>query len=108
MMRRVILVLFLFLIASQPSQASQGQDSEESLTLPAVQWNASADIGFISTAPLVTEGLVIAIEPMVNMGSHEVYVEDDGWTVCTKDNKPSAHFEHTVAVTEKGVEILTI
>ena len=59
MMRRVILVLFLFLIASQPSQASQGQDSEESLTLPAVQWNASADIGFISTAPLVTEGLVV-------------------------------------------------
>jgi len=56
---------------------------------------------------ILTEGLVIAIEPMVNMGSHEVYVEDDGWTVCTKDNKPSAHFEHTVVIREGKAEILS-
>ena len=59
MMRRALLVLLLFLIASQPTQASQGQDSDEPLVLPDVQWNASANIGFISTAPLVSEGLVV-------------------------------------------------
>ena len=42
------------------------------------------------------EGLVIAIEPMINMGKKEVYYEDDGWTVKTKDGKPAAHYEHTV------------
>ncbi len=56
---------------------------------------------------LLEEGLVIAIEPMVAMGRPEVLVEKDGWTVVTKDSKPSAHFEHTVAVTADGVRILT-
>ncbi len=53
------------------------------------------------------EGLVIAIEPMVNMGKKEVYTERDGWTVRSKDGKPSAHFEHTVAVRKKSVDILS-
>ena len=44
---------------------------------------------------------------MVNVGTHEVVMEPDGWTVRTKDGKPSAHFEHTVAVTEHGVDVLT-
>lgn len=52
-------------------------------------------------------GMTIAIEPMVNLGGDEVYLHDDGWTVSTTDKKPSAHFEHTVLVTEDGPEILT-
>lgn len=52
-------------------------------------------------------GLVLAIEPMVNMGTDQVKVLPDGWTVVTLDGKLSAHFEHTVAVTENGPEILT-
>jgi methionyl aminopeptidase len=53
------------------------------------------------------EGLVIAIEPMCNLGSREVFTLDDGWTVVTADGKPSAHYEHTVAVTANGAEVLT-
>lgn len=52
-------------------------------------------------------GLVLAIEPMVNMGTEQVQILDDGWTVVTCDGKPSAHFEHTVAITEDGPTILT-
>lgn len=52
-------------------------------------------------------GLVLAIEPMVNMGTEQVQILSDGWTVVTLDGKPSAHFEHTVAITENGPEILT-
>lgn len=52
-------------------------------------------------------GMVIAIEPMVNEGGPETVVLDDGWTVATADGKLSAHFEHTVAITEKGPEVLT-
>jgi methionyl aminopeptidase len=52
-------------------------------------------------------GLVLAIEPMVNMGTDRVKILADGWTVVTYDGKPSAHFEHTVAITENGPEILT-
>lgn len=52
-------------------------------------------------------GLVLAIEPMVNMGTDQVQILSDGWTVVTLDGKPSAHFEHTVAITENGPEILT-
>lgn len=52
-------------------------------------------------------GLVIAIEPMVNVGGSEVYQEDDGWTIVTADHKLSAHFEDTVAVTKSGRIILT-
>lgn len=52
-------------------------------------------------------GMVLAIEPMVNMGTHKVKVLRDGWTVITSDNKPSAHFEHSVAVTENGPLILS-
>ncbi len=53
------------------------------------------------------EGLVLAIEPMVNMGTDKVQVLSDGWTVVTADGMPSAHFEHTVAITGNGPEILT-
>jgi methionyl aminopeptidase len=57
--------------------------------------------------PRLPPGLVIAIEPMVNLGTPEVNILDDGWTVVTRDGKNSAHFEHTVAVTEEGYWVLT-
>jgi len=52
-------------------------------------------------------GMILAIEPMVNMGGKEVRIQDDGWTAVTIDGKPSAHWEHTVAVTEDGAKVLT-
>jgi len=55
----------------------------------------------------VKPGLVIAIEPMINLGTEKVRVLEDGWTVVTLDGRPSAHFEHTIAVTPEGPEILT-
>jgi methionyl aminopeptidase len=54
------------------------------------------------------EGLVLAIEPMVNAGGPEVYVKEDGWTAATRDGRLSAHFEHSVAVTERGPYILSL
>lgn len=57
--------------------------------------------------PRVKPGLVIAIEPMINLGTEKVKVLEDGWTVVTLDGRPSAHFEHTIAVTPDGPEILT-
>lgn len=52
-------------------------------------------------------GMVLAIEPMVNLGTHEVEVLDDGWTAVTRDRRPSAHFEHSVAITEEGPWVLS-
>jgi methionyl aminopeptidase len=52
-------------------------------------------------------GLVLAVEPMVNLGRSDVRILSDGWTVVTLDGRPSAHFEHTIAITESGPEILT-
>ncbi len=61
-----------------------------------------------TNCPLILlKGMTIAIEPMLNLGCDDVYVLDDEWTVVTKDHKPSAHFEHTVHVTDDGPEILT-
>jgi methionyl aminopeptidase len=57
--------------------------------------------------PVLQEGMVLAIEPMVNVGVWQTRILDDGWTVVTQDGKPSAHFEHTIAITKKGPEILT-
>jgi len=59
------------------------------------------------TGPYLREGWVIAIEPMINLGRHETKQLSDGWTVVTKDGRPSAHFEHTVAITDTGPQILT-
>ena len=59
------------------------------------------------TGPILKEGMVIAVEPMLNYGSADIYMLDDGWTICTDDDSPSAHFEHTVVVTKDGCEILT-
>lgn len=63
--------------------------------------------GFAGTGPVLKEGMVIAVEPMLNLGTPKVYILDNDWTIVTADNKPSAHFEHTVLVTKDGYEILT-
>lgn len=58
--------------------------------------------------PVLRPGMVLAIEPMVNVGTHDVRILDDQWTVVTADKSLSAHFEHTVAVTNNGTEILSL
>jgi methionyl aminopeptidase len=58
--------------------------------------------------PRLKTGMTLAIEPMVNMGSYHVQILNDNWTVVTRDNKWSAHFEHTIAITDEGPVILTI
>lgn len=65
------------------------------------------NFGLPNRGEIIRPGMAFAIEPMVNMGSWECEVLDNGWTAVTKDNLPSAHFEYTVAITEKGTEILT-
>jgi len=64
--------------------------------------------GRVGTGLTLEAGLVIAIEPMVNLGTREIRTLDDGWTVVTADERLSAHFEHTVAVTTGGPRILTV
>lgn len=63
--------------------------------------------GIANTGPILKEGMVIAVEPMLNLGTANVLLLDDDWTVVTEDGKPSAHFEHTVLITKDGYEILT-
>jgi len=53
-------------------------------------------------------GMCIAIEPMINLGSREIYTDKDGWTILTADGKASAHFEHTIAILEDGPQILSM
>lgn len=59
------------------------------------------------TGARLKSGMVFCVEPMVNMGTYEVYTKPDKWTVCTADGKPSAHFEHTIVITDNGPMILT-
>jgi len=65
------------------------------------------NFGTKNQGPLIIKGMVFAIEPMVNMGTWECQIQENGWTATTRDELPSAHFEHTVAITEGGAEILT-
>jgi len=65
------------------------------------------NFGKRSTGPFLKAGMVFALEPMVNMGGYEVKTLDDNWTVVTADGSLSCHFEHTVAITDNGPEILT-
>ena len=58
--------------------------------------------------PRLKPGMVLAIEPMINLGGDDVYILDDDWTVVTSDGSVSAHYEHTIAVTEEGIRILTL
>ena len=63
--------------------------------------------GISGTGPILEVGMVLAIEPMLTLGSPNIVVNEDGWTIESEDYSPSAHFEHTVVVTEDGYEILT-
>ena len=65
------------------------------------------NFGPAHNGPILKEGMVFAIEPMVNMGTWQTRILDDGWTVVTQDGQPSAHFEHTVAIASQGPEIFT-
>jgi methionyl aminopeptidase len=65
------------------------------------------NFGVPGTGPELKPGMTLAIEPMVNQGSPDVYVKPDGWTVCTTDGSLSAYFEHTVAITKNGPRVLT-
>lgn len=65
------------------------------------------NFGHKNTGIILKEGMTIAVEPMLNLGTRKVYLLDDDWTIVTGDNKPSAHFEHTIIVTRDGYEILT-
>ncbi|MBQ6534868.1 MAG: type I methionyl aminopeptidase [Opitutales bacterium] len=77
-----------------------GRDMHEEPQIP--------NYGRAGTGPLLRAGMTLAIEPMITMGSSEIFVGDDGWTVYTADGKPSCHIEHTVLVTNGDPEILTI
>lgn len=66
------------------------------------------NFGKAGSGPKLLAGMALAIEPMVNLGTHKIVMASDGWTARTADGKPSAHFEHTVLVTEDGPEILTL
>ena len=76
-----------------------GRDMHEEPDVP--------NYGRAGVGPRLKEGMVICIEPMLNLGDDDVYILDDGWTIKTADGKPAAHFEHTVLVTKDGYEILT-
>ena len=60
-----------------------------------------------NTGLTLKEGMVIAVEPMITMGNKEICILEDDWTIITEDEKPAAHFEHTIVVTKDGYEILT-
>ncbi len=77
-----------------------GRDLHEEPAIP--------NFGQAGTGELLHAGMTIAIEPMVNFGTFRVRVDRDGWTIRTADGSPSAHFEHTVLVTEHEPEILTL
>ncbi len=76
-----------------------GTDMHESPDVP--------NYGKAGTGPLLKEGMVIAVEPMLTYRSRQIYLLDDDWTIITADGKPSAHYEHTIVVTKDGYEILT-
>jgi len=65
------------------------------------------NFGPAGNGPILEAGMVFAIEPMVNLGTWQTKILDDGWTVVTADGKPSAHFEHSVVIAEEGPQILT-
>ena len=65
------------------------------------------NFGKYGTGIILKTGMVIAVEPMINTGTREISIKEDGWTIITNDGKPSAHYEHTVLVTDDGYEILT-
>ncbi len=76
-----------------------GRDMHEDPQIP--------NFGEPGTGPVLEEGMVLAVEPMVNVGGHEIRVAGDGWSVYSQDGSLAAHFEHTVAIASEGPRILT-
>ena len=68
---------------------------------------AGAELRRTGSWPALKEGMVLAVEPMVNIGGYEVEIKEDGWTAVTKDGSLAAHFEHSVAITKNGPYILS-
>ena len=66
------------------------------------------NFGTRNSGPIIKDGMTLAIEPMVNIGTYRVNVKEDGWTVVTEDGKASAHFEHSIAIIDGKPEILTV
>ena len=66
------------------------------------------NFGTKGTGVRLKEGMVLAIEPMINEGGSDIMIRENGWTAATRDGKLSAHFEHTIAITDKGAEILSL
>ena len=77
-----------------------GKDLHEDPIIP--------NYGRYNAGPILRKNMVIAVEPMVNMGQRQVYLDDNGWTIRTKDGKYAAHYENTLIICENGVEIITI
>jgi methionyl aminopeptidase len=77
-----------------------GKDMHEDPSVP--------NYGKKGTGIRLRNGMTIAIEPMINAGTYQVDFLQDGWSVRTKDKRPSAHYENTIAITDNGVEILTL
>ena len=69
---------------------------------------AIPNFGPAGHGPILRPGMTLAIEPMINLGTKRIRVLKDGWTAVTRDDKNSAHFEHSIVITEDGYEILTI
>lgn len=66
------------------------------------------NFGKKGSGAVIKNGMTLAIEPMINLGTHKVFVADDGWTILTSDGEPSAHFEHTIAIIDGKPEILSV
>lgn len=88
-----------FSVVRQYTGHGIGRDMHEEPLIP--------NFGLPGTGPLLKKGMTLAIEPMLNIGSWETKVDDDGWTVRTMDGSLSAHFEHTIAITGDVAEVLT-
>jgi methionyl aminopeptidase len=89
------------------------------VTQTRLRWDAGYHYGFPDTSeffwpkiggkgPKIKKGYVFAVEPMINLGVQQTKTLKDGWTVVTVDGQPSAHVEHTIAITEEGPEVLTL
>lgn len=77
-----------------------GRDMHEDPPIP--------NFGRVNSGPRLKPGMTLAIEPMLNVGTHRVLIKEDEWTVVTQDGGYSAHYEHTIAITDQGPEILTL
>ena len=77
-----------------------GRDIHEDPIIP--------NYGKYNGGPVLKTGMVLAVEPMVNMGKRDVYLDENGWTVRTRDGKNAAHYENTIIIGENGIEIITI